>query len=69
MFLVRKQYTQRSEGDEVDMSRILGIVVIGQREPQEQRPEYVALFLFLQKIKIKTETVIEEKIVFTESQK
>lgn len=55
MFLVRKQNTQRSEGDELDMSKNLGTVVIGQRETQEQRPEYFALFLFLQKIKIKTD--------------
>lgn len=48
-YLIKKQYKQKSEGNEVGLNGNLSIVVIWQREPQEQRLQYEVVFSFLQK--------------------
>lgn len=48
-YLIKKQYKQKSEGNEVGLNGNLSIVVIWQRESQEQRLQYEVVFSFLQK--------------------
>lgn len=48
-YLIKKQYKQKSKGNEVGLNGNLGIVVIWQIEPQEQRLEYEVVFHFYRK--------------------